>query len=94
MCGGWPSFARDFLRSYEYQIKSDLCRIVRLRQFVHLRCEHLLTLAYYNRCQYIENMISYTNQAVKTNNRLRADLHFGFPQRSHVSRINQSPRDH
>ena len=60
------------------KIKSDLCRIKRLLQFLYLRWEYSLTLVYYNKCQYIDNMINYTDKTVKTNIRLRGDLHFAF----------------
>ena len=67
-----------FLGRLNTNIKSDLCRIIRLLQFVYLRWEYSLTLAHYNKCQYIDNMINYTDKTVKTNIRLRADLHFAF----------------
>ena len=67
-----------FLGRLNTKIRSHLCRIIRLLQFVYLRWEYSLTLAYYNKCQYIDNMINYTDKTVKTNMRLRADLHFAF----------------
>ena len=67
-----------FLGRLNTKIKSDLCRIIRLLQFVYLRWEYSLTLVYYNKCQYIDNMINYTDKTVKTNIRLRGDLHFAF----------------
>ena len=69
-----------FLGRLNTKIKSDLCRIIRLLQFVYLRWEYSLTLVYFNKCQYIDNMINYTDQTVKTNIRLRGDLHFAFPR--------------
>ena len=83
-----------FLGRLNTKIKSDLCRIIRLLQFVYLRWEYSLTLVYYNKCQYIDNMINYTDKTVKTNIRLRGDLHFAFPARSYVSWINQSHGNH
>ena len=50
-----------FLGRLNTKIKSDLCRIIRLLQFVYLRGEYSLTLVYYNKCQYIDNMIKYTD---------------------------------
>ena len=67
-----------FLGRLNTKIKSDLCRFIRLLQFVYLRWEYSLTLAYYNKCRYIDSMINYTDKTVKTNIRLRADLHFEF----------------
>ena len=67
-----------FLGRLNTKIKSDLCRIIRLLQFVYLRWEYSLTLVYYNKCQYIDDMINYTDKTVKTNIRLRGDLHFAF----------------
>ena len=83
-----------FLGRLNTKIKSDLCRIIRLLQFVYLRWEYSLTLVYYNKCQYIDNMINYTDKTVKTNIRLRGDLHFAFSRRSYVSWINQSHGNH
>ena len=67
-----------FLGRLNTKIKSDLCPIIRLLQFVYLRWEYSLTLAYYDKCQNIDNMINYTDKTVKTNIRLRGDLHFAF----------------
>ena len=67
-----------FLDRLNTKIKSGLCRFMRLLQFVYLRWEYSLTLAYYNKCPYIDNIINYKDKTVKTNIRLRADLHFVF----------------
>ena len=85
-----------FLGRLNTNIKSDLCRIIRLLQFVYLRWEYSLTLAHYNKCQYIDNMINYTDKIVKTNIRLRADLHFAFSRtilRELDQPITQEPQD-
>ena len=67
-----------FLGRLNTTIISDLRRIIRLLQSVYLRWEYSLTLAYDNKCPYIDNMINYTDKTFKTNIRSRADLYFVF----------------
>ena len=78
-----------FLGRLNTKIKSHLCRFIQLLQFVYLRWEYSLTLAYYNKRRYIDNMINYTDKTVKRNIRLRADLHFAF-SRTVLRELDQS----